>query len=70
MTLRETFDNSRSMFKYAANKIASYTDIQNAVGSIGHDVNKAASFHGAIMKDVDGRDKPGHDGRGQNWIMS
>jgi hypothetical protein len=62
MLLRETFDKPGSMRKHTTNKVARYADIQNAVGSIGHDVNIATSFHGPILKDVDGRDKPGHDG--------
>jgi hypothetical protein len=49
------------MFKYSAHEITSYADIQDAVWPIGQDVDVAAIAHIAIMKGVDGRDKPGHD---------
>jgi hypothetical protein len=54
-------NESGSMFKNAAYGIARHSDVQNAIRSIGQDVDVAAGYHGAQVKDVDGRDKPGHD---------
>jgi hypothetical protein len=42
-------------------KVTCHPDIKDAIGRAGHDVNVAAG-HPRMMKDVDGRDKPGHDG--------
>jgi hypothetical protein len=49
------------MFKCAAWQIAGDAGVQNAVASIGHEIEPAAC-HASIEEDVDGRDKPGHDG--------
>jgi hypothetical protein len=49
------------MFKRAAWQIAGDASVQNAVASIGHEIEPAAG-HASIEEDVDGRDKPGHDG--------
>ncbi len=56
----ETFDSAGAMLENSPDKIARYTDIQNAIGPVGQKINIAAC-HLAIMEDVDGRDKPGHD---------
>ena len=60
MSLGKSFDISRAMFGHAPDKVVRDADIEDAIGSVGQKVNIAA-FHGAIMKDVAGRDKPGHD---------
>jgi hypothetical protein len=61
MPLGKPVNESGSMFKNTAYEIVRYPDIQNAVRPIGQNVDVAASYHGPIEKDVDGRDKPGHD---------
>jgi len=38
----EAFDEPRSVFEHAANEIVGHTDIKDAVGTIGHEVNVAA----------------------------
>ena len=58
--LGEAIDGTRAMLEYPPDKIVGHPDIENAVGTIGQDVN-IASPHADMMKDVDGRDKPGHD---------
>jgi hypothetical protein len=62
MPLGKAVNKSRSMLEDAAYKIARHSDVQNAVGSICQVVDVAALYHDAKVKDVDGRDKPGHDG--------
>ena len=57
-------DGPHSMFADATNEIVGHADIQNAIGAVRQYINPAA-FHSAIFKNVDGRDKPGHDGRVQ-----
>jgi hypothetical protein len=61
MPLGKPVNKSGSMFKNAAYEVARHSDIQNAVGSVGEDVDVSALYHGTKVKDVDGRDKPGHD---------
>jgi len=61
MPFRKSVNISRTMLKYSAHKVIGHADVQNSVGSIGQDVDIAAIAHVAIMKGVDGRDKPGHD---------
>ena len=56
----ETINSFHAMLKYATNKVVRHADIQNAVGPVGQKID-IATCHEAIMKDVDGRDKPGHD---------
>jgi hypothetical protein len=48
------------MLEYPADEIACHADIQNAVRTIGQNVN-VSTCHAEILQDVDGRDKPGHD---------
>ena len=62
MSLGKPVNESGSMFKNAANQVIRDPNIQNAVGAICQNVDVTASCHGATVKDVDGRDKPGHDG--------
>ena len=62
MSLGKPVNESGSMLKNATHKIVRDPDIQNAVGPICQDIDVTASCHGAKVKDVDGRDKPGHDG--------
>jgi hypothetical protein len=62
MTFCETVDKARTMLEYSAHKIIRDANVQNAVGLIGQHVHITAVRHAAIMKGVDGRDKPGHDG--------
>jgi hypothetical protein len=57
----EAFDVSGAMLEDPMNEIARHPDIVDAVGLIVHDVNVAAR-HADILQDVDGRDKPGHNG--------
>jgi hypothetical protein len=61
MSLGKSVDESGSMLKNAANQVIRYPNIQNPVGTICQNVNVTATCHGATVKDVDGRDKPGHD---------
>jgi hypothetical protein len=56
----ESFDESRAVLVDTAHKIARYADIQDAVRTIGQNVNPS-TCHAEILQDVDGRDKPGHD---------
>src|SRR6266436_1780895 len=58
--LGEAIDESRAMLEDAANKIVCHPDIENAVRTIGQNIN-VPTFHAVILQDVDGRDKPGHD---------
>ena len=58
--LGEAIDKSRTMLKHTADKIVCHANIQDAVGSIGRNLN-VATCHPEILQDVDGRDKPGHD---------
>ena len=60
VSLGEAVDKSRTMFEYAANKITCHADIEDAIRSVGQNVNIAAC-HADSLQDVDGRDKPGHD---------
>ena len=60
ISLGEAFHEAGAMLKYSTHKIACYSNVQNAVGTIGQNVNVAAC-HADILQDVDGRDKPGHD---------
>jgi hypothetical protein len=53
-------DQSISVFVNSSDKVARHPDVQDAIGCACHDVNPAAK-HSLMMKDVDGRDKPGHD---------
>jgi hypothetical protein len=57
----EPLNHSRTMLEHAPNEVARYADIQGTVRTIGHDVN-VPTCHADIPQDVDGRDKPGHDG--------
>jgi hypothetical protein len=61
VSLREAIDESGAMLEYPADKIARHADIQDAVRTIGQNVD-VATCHVEILQDVDGRDKPGHDG--------
>jgi hypothetical protein len=71
MPLGKPVNKSGSMFKNAAYEVVRHSDIQNAVGSIGEDVDVAACYHVAKVKDVDGRDKPGHDeGCGATYVAN
>src|SRR4051794_5651715 len=61
ITLREPFHHAFTMLKRAAREVAGDAGVKNAIASIGHEIEPAA-FHVIIKsKDVDGRDKPGHD---------
>ncbi len=55
-------NESGSMLKNAANQIIRYPNIQSPIGAVCQNVDVTTSCHGATVKDVDGRDKPGHDG--------
>ena len=57
---RRSCDQSVPVFVDASNKVVDHPDAQNVVGRARHDINVATS-HKRMMKDVDGRDKPGHD---------
>jgi hypothetical protein len=61
MSLGKPVNESGSMFKNAANQVIRYPNIQDPVGAICQNVDVTATRHGAAVKDVDGRDKPGHD---------
>ena len=56
----EAFDESRAMFEDAADKIVCHPHIEDAIRTIGENINVTAC-HAESLQDVDGRDKPGHD---------
>jgi hypothetical protein len=56
----KAINESGTMFEYPTYKIACHSDIENAVWTIGENVN-VSTGHVDILQDVDGRDKPGHD---------
>ena len=60
ISLGEAIDEPRTMLKYSADNIACNADVEDAVRSVGQNVNIAAC-HADSLQDVDGRDKPGHD---------
>jgi hypothetical protein len=62
MSLGKSINKSGSMLENATHKIVRHPDIQDAVGPICEDIDVAAFYHCAKVEDVDGRDKPGHDG--------
>ena len=59
--LCESGNDTGAMLIGTFQQVTRDADIKNAVTSIRHDVNEAAS-HERSKQDVDGRDKPGHDG--------
>jgi hypothetical protein len=61
ISLRKARYQSIPVLVDTPDKIARHPDIQDAIGCTCHDVNVTAR-HPRMMKDVDGRDKPGHDG--------
>jgi hypothetical protein len=56
------------MFPCAARQIAGHPAARRAVAPVGHEVESSAlnpwldAAHALLQQDVDGRDKPGHDG--------
>jgi hypothetical protein len=60
MALCEAINEPGSMFENATDEIIRHANVKRTVGSIGQNVN-VATGHWQIVKDVDGRDKPGHD---------
>jgi hypothetical protein len=58
--LDESLDESRAMLKNPTNEIVRHPNVQNAVRSIGQNLN-VSTCHVESLQDVDGRDKPGHD---------
>jgi hypothetical protein len=68
----ESVDEAGPMFEYPTDKIACHADVQNAVRTIGRNIN-VSTCHAEILKDVDGRAQasgsdavlrtamPGHD---------
>ena len=60
--LGEAFYGTRPMLVDPTNEVIRDSYIKNPVWTICQDVNEAAR-HVAILQDVDGRDKPGHDER-------
>jgi hypothetical protein len=64
MPFCESLDISRTMFEYPAHEVVGDAHVQDSIGVVCQDVNVAAIAHFPILKGVDGRDKPGHDGIG------
>ena len=60
LPLGESLDESRAMLKNPTNEIVRHPNVQNAVRSIGQNIN-VSTCHVESLQDVDGRDKPGHD---------
>jgi hypothetical protein len=60
MTFCEPIDRIRTMLVDPAQKIARDANVKYAVRPVTEDVD-ITTGHSAIMKGVDGRDKPGHD---------
>jgi hypothetical protein len=52
---------SSTVFADPADQIIGNADVQNPIRPIGQYVDPAA-LHADILQNVDGRDKPGHDG--------
>jgi hypothetical protein len=52
------------MLVNATDEVARHADVKDTVRAISQNIDIASS-HAAMMKGVDGRDKPGHDGRMQ-----
>ncbi len=69
MPFRKAINESGAMFMDSTNEITGHADIKRAVRSICQNVDEAAS-HEAVLQDVDGRDKPGHDGFARPWTIS
>ena len=61
VAFREACYSAHAVFRDAADQIIGNADIENAVWTICDDID-IAMRHRPKMKDVDGRDKPGHDG--------
>src|SRR5438552_7944770 len=60
ISLGKPVDESGTMFEYSADKIARHSNVEDAVRAIGQKID-VSTCHAAILQDVDGRDKPGHD---------
>jgi hypothetical protein len=60
ISLGEAINESGTMFEYSANEIAGHPDVEDAIRTIGQNIN-VSTCHPEILQDVDGRDKPGHD---------
>jgi hypothetical protein len=58
--LRKSRNETVSMFIDSSNDVVCNSNVEDAVGSACQNVYVAAE-HTRIVKDVDGRDKPGHD---------
>jgi hypothetical protein len=61
MSFCKAFDESGAVFKNSTNQIIGHAGVKNAVRTICQKIDKPAC-HTEILQDVDGRDKPGHDG--------
>jgi hypothetical protein len=57
----KTFYEARTVLKNSTDQIICHSDVKNAVRTICQKIDKPAC-HPEIVQDVDGRDKPGHDG--------
>ena len=61
VSFREAWNRSRSMFMHASDEIVCHANVKRAIRTVRQYINPA-DLHAAIFKNVDGRDKPGHDG--------
>jgi hypothetical protein len=63
VSFSEAVYEAAAVFVYPANKIIGDANIQDTIRAIGQNIDES-TCHAEILQDVDGRDKPGHDGIG------
>jgi hypothetical protein len=66
---REAFNDAGSMLVDPTDEVIRDSNIKNPVRTICQDINELTG-HPATLQDVDGRDKPGHDGRMWHWMLT
>jgi hypothetical protein len=62
VTFRESFNDTFPMFPRALWQITGDAGVQDAIASVGDEINPTTCHATLLKQDVDGRDKPGHDG--------
>ena len=61
MSLRESIYSAATMLEHPSYEIAGDADVKNTVRPVRDEIHIGTERF-AIMQDVDGRDRPGHDG--------
>jgi hypothetical protein len=59
--LNKSRNQAIPVFIDSSDEVVRNSHVQNAVWRASQDIN-VATYHPLMFKDVDGRDKPGHDG--------